>query len=197
MRDRARRRGRGRSPSPAAAPCSSPCRRQCLRRSTSPRRPSRRPARFRTDRASSHNPSAWRNRRRARSRRCRRGSTRRSGTGRGGSPTGTAPADRRWHASFANFSAGDLSLRIAATSSSTLPVCGTYSAFAGSSTRMSLPTLRKNPAPDFWPSAPLSISACSTAGALKCACHGSSGKRVAMVLMTCPMVSRPTTSAVR
>ena len=52
-------------------------------------------------------------------------------------------------------------------------------------------------APVFWPRAPLAIRACSQAGALKYACHGSSGRVSRMVLMTCAMVSRPTTSEVR
>ena len=62
---------------------------------------------------------------------------------------------------------------------------------------MSLPTLRKMPAPVFWPSAPLPISASSHAGDLKYWCQGSSGRVSAMVLMTWAMVSRPTTSEVR
>ena len=62
---------------------------------------------------------------------------------------------------------------------------------------MSLPTLRKMPAPVFWPSAPLAISADSQSGDWKYLCHGSCGRVSAMVLMTWAMVSRPTTSEVR
>ena len=62
---------------------------------------------------------------------------------------------------------------------------------------MSLPTLRKMPAPVFCPSAPLPISAASQSGVLKYLCYGSPGRVSAMVLMTWAMVSRPTTSEVR
>ncbi len=62
---------------------------------------------------------------------------------------------------------------------------------------MSLPTFLKKPAPLFAPSAPLAISAASTGGVAKVGKKGSSWRLSCNVLMTCAIVSSPTTSAVR